>query len=117
MNRLTAILCLTLMLTGATAIWGRDPKTHQSRPRRPTSHSSSQKLVWDANPIEERIACYNVYEKIDHGSQPPTWKRIATVNQPSFSLRELTRGTHILSVTACSKSGESARSAEMVVTK
>jgi len=117
MKRLTTILCLSLFLTESSSLVGREPPTHQTAGKTAESHSVSKKLVWNANPIEEGISGYNVYEKIDNGRQPPFWKRIATVHKPSFTVRKLTPGSHIFAVTAVSKFGESQRSSEMVVTR
>src|SRR5438105_15738790 len=117
MKRLTTILCLTLFLTeGSQPLGGREPATHQTSRKIAVSRSVSKKLVWNANPIEEGISSYNVYEKIDNGRQPPFWKRIGTVHKPNFTLRKLTPGSHVFAVTAVSKFGESPRSSEMVVT-
>ena len=117
MKKLTTILCLTLFLAESPAVVGREPATHQTARRIGVSRSVSKKLVWNANPVSEGISSYNVYEKIDNGRQPPFWKRIATVHEPSFTVRKLTPGSHIFAVTAVSKFGESPRSSEMVVTK
>jgi hypothetical protein len=117
MKRLTTILCLTFFLTGGSQpLVGREPATHQAK-KIAASPSAPKKLVWDARPSVEGVSSYNVYEKIDNGSQPPSWKRIGTVRKPSFTLRKLTPGSHVFAVTAVSKSGESLRSSEMVVTK
>ena len=115
MKRLTTILCLTLFLTESSSLVGREPATHPTGGKIAVSRPVSKKLVWNANPIEEGIYCYNVYEKIDNGREPPFWKRIATVHQPSFTFRK--PGSHIFAVTAVSKIGESQRSSEMVVTR
>jgi len=117
MKRLTTILCLTLFLTESPSLVGREPPTQQTGKKIASSHSVSKKLVWNANPIEEGIDSYNVYEKIDNGRQPPFWKRIGTVRKPSFTVQKLTVGSHIFAVTAVSKFGESQRSSEMVVTR
>src|SRR5215831_19240288 len=112
LTKLIRISWLTFLLAATSAVLGRTPTTHQSGRNKPSSHNATKKLVWYPNPTEERISSYNVYEKTNGGDQPPSWKRIATVRQPNFPLRKLTPGTHVLAVTACSKSGESARSAE-----
>ena len=117
MKKLTTILCLTLFLAESPSLVGREPATHQTGRRIGVSRPFFKKLVWNANPVAEGISSYNVYEKIDNGRKPPFWKRIATVHEPSFTVRKLTRGTHIFAVTAVSKFGESPRSSEMVVTE
>jgi hypothetical protein len=117
MTSLIRVSWLTFLLVTATVVSGRAPTTHQRDRNKSLSHSTSQKLVWEPNPNVERISSYNVYEKTEGEGQSQVWKRIATVHEPSFPLRKLTPGTHVLAVTACSTSGESERSAEMVVTK
>src|SRR5438477_9255141 len=99
MKRLTTILCLTLFLTvGSRPLVGCEPATHQSTSKIAVSRAVSKKLVWNTNSIEEGVTCYNVYEKIDDGRQPPFWKRIATVHKPSFTFRK--PGSHVFAVTA-----------------
>jgi hypothetical protein len=118
MKRLTTILCLTLFLTeGSRPLVGREPATQQTSRKIAASRSVSKKLVWSANPIEEGVSAYNIYEKLDNGRQPPFWKRVGTVSKPIFVLRKLTPGSHVFAVTAVGKFGESPRSSEMVVTK
>ena len=115
-KRLTKILCLILFLIESPSLPGREPTKPKNARKTEVSQSASRKLVWNANPSEERIICYNVYEKIDDGRHPPVWKKIGTVRSPSFTVQKVKPGSHVFGVTAVSQFGESPRQ-ELVVTR
>src|SRR5262245_11807414 len=114
MKGLVTAFCLILACAQASLVVAGDhPPT-----KRQTSNSAtnSKELVWNANPAEEGITSYNVYQRIDNGNDPPRWKKIGTVREPKFTVKRLKKGSHVFAVSACSKFGESART-ELVVTR
>ena len=115
MKSLVTAFCLILACGQASLVWGGD-RTGTKKRGASDSTFSSKKLVWDANPAEEGISCYNIYQRIDNGSDPPHWKKIGTVRKPEFTVRRLKKGSHVFAVSACSRFGESART-ELVVTR
>ena len=114
MKSLITAFCLILVCGQTSFVLGND----RSGKTRGASKStgSSKKLVWNANPSEERISCYNVYQRIDNGSEAPYWKKIGTVREPAFTVKGLKKGPNTFAVSACSKSGESPRT-ELIVTR
>ena len=118
LRRLSNVLCLILFLTVPSLVQGRDPAPRKKEKKEAVARSSTKpkKLVWNENPTAERVTCYNVYERIDNGTETPHWKKLATVNEPSFTLPKLKHGSHVFAVSACSPYGEGPRS-ELVVTR
>jgi len=113
MKSLITACCLILICGQTSFVLGND---QSGKARGAKSTGSSKKLVWNANPSEERISCYNVYQRIDNGSDAPYWKKIGTVREPAFTVKGLKKGPNTFGVSACSKSGESPRT-ELIVTR
>ena len=113
-TRLALTVLLLHLVAFPFAIDAREPTAPKTKRHHKTS---SKELVWDASRPEERILRYNVYEKIVDRDQNTTWKKIATVEQPRYTIRHMRKGKRVFAVSSVSAMGESQRSPELVVEK
>jgi len=63
-------------------------------------------LAWDANPADQAVTKYTVYEQTG-----ATWTKLVDVTTPTVTLSNVTPGIHTYAVTASNIWLESARSA------
>lgn len=79
-------------------------------------HAHTVKLEWNANPPEDAVTGYRIYEAVTV-SGATTWKPVADTlsTTPSHALLDVKGGKHVYAVTAYNAAGESNRSNEVAV--
>lgn len=77
-----------------------------------TAQAVSYSLTWIANPVNDAVTAYNVYERV--GS---VYTKLGSVGPTtlSFSLGSPTAGVHFYAVTAVNITAESPKSAEAIL--
>lgn len=82
-------------------------------------------LEWEANPPDEEVTGYRVYQKIitpappelGAGVQPAvTWRLIGMATEPRYAVPDVAVGTTVFAVSAVNAGGEGGRSNEAVAT-
>lgn len=89
------------------------------------AQTATVNLEWEANPPDEQVTGYRVYQKIitpappelGAGVQPAvTWRLIGTAAEPRYAVQGLPAGTVTFAVSAVNAGGEGGRSNEAVAT-
>ena len=75
------------------------------------ANAASVSLTWDANPPEQGVTFYSVYELIG-----TTWTKLQSTPETTVALQDLAPGPHRYAVTASNATGESGRSNEVTAT-